>query len=243
MVGQDMERGSGIAMWRQIEDLIRQDIVEGTWKPGDRLPTETELAERFGVNRHTLRRALGALRDSGLVRIEQGRGTFVQDDVIDYAVSRRTRFSENISNLARRPSGEIVRTGVIAANAQIAGALELRRGQKVVLVEAVNLVDGRAVSIVAHHFAHTRFAGLDEIYRETGSITKAFKQFGIDDYLRKLSRVSARLPDADDARLLGMARAQPILYTESINVDLDGRPIEYSIARSAGHRMQLVFEF
>ena len=238
-----MERGSGIAMWRQIEDLMRQDIIEGTWKPGDRLPTETELAERFSVNRHTLRRALAALRDSGLVRIEQGRGTFVQDDVIDYAVTRRTRFSENIANLARQPSGEVVRTGVIEANAQIASALELRRGQKVVLVEAVNLVDGRAVSIVAHHFPHTRFAGLDEIYSETGSITKAFKQFGIDDYLRRLSRVSARLPDADDARLLGMARAQPILYTESINVDLEGRPIEYSIARSAGHRMQLVFEF
>jgi GntR family phosphonate transport system transcriptional regulator len=238
-----MERGSGIAMWRQIEDRMRQDIVEGLWKPGDRLPTEAELAERFGVNRHTLRRALAALRDSGLVRIEQGRGTFVQDDVIDYAVTRRTRFTQNITSLERRPSGEIVRTGTIAATAQVATALDLRRGQKVVLVEAVNLVDGRPVSIVAHHFPHARFEGLDQTYRETGSITKALRRHGIDDYLRKLSRVSARLPDADDARLLGMARAQPILYTESINVDLDGRPIEYSIARSAGHRLQLVFEF
>jgi GntR family phosphonate transport system transcriptional regulator len=238
-----MERGSGIAMWRQIEDRVRQDIIDGQWKPGDRLPTETDLAERFGVNRHTMRRALAALRDSGLLRIEQGRGTFVQDDVIDYAVTRRTRFSQNIMSLERRPSGEVVRSGTIAATGQIAKALKLRRGQKVVLLEAVNLVDGRPVSIVAHHFPHVRFKGLDQVYSETKSITKALKRYGVDDYLRKVSRVSARLPDADDALLLDMARAQPILYTESINVDMDGMPIEYSVARSAGHRMQLVFEF
>ena len=238
-----MDRDSGIAMWRQIEDRMRQDIAGGLWKPGEQLPTEAELAERFDVNRHTLRRALAALRDSGMVRIEQGRGTFVQDDVIDYAVTRRTRFTQNITSLERRPSGEVVRTGTISATAQIAKALDLRRGQKVVLVEAVNLVDARPISIVAHHFPHARFEGLEQAYRATGSITKALRGYGIDDYLRKLSRVSARLPDADDARLLGMARAQPILYTESINVDLEGHPIEYSIGRSAGHRLQLVFEF
>jgi GntR family phosphonate transport system transcriptional regulator len=238
-----MERGSGIAMWRQIEDRVRQDIIEGRWKPGERLPTETGLAQQFSVNRHTVRRALAALRDGGLVRIEQGRGTFVQDDVIDYAVTRRTRFSENIANLERRPSGQVVRTATVRATGPIAAALKLRRGQQAVLVEAINMVDGRPVSVVAHYFPFMRFKGIDAAYRETGSITKSLKRFGIDDYFRKSSRVSARLPDADDAHLLNMARAQPILFTESINVDVDGQPIEYSIARGAGHRLQLVFEF
>jgi len=238
-----MERGSGIAMWRQIEDRVRQDIIGGHWKPGERLPTEAELAERFAVNRHTVRRALAALRDSGLVRIEQGRGTFVQDDVIDYVVTRRTRFSENIASLERRPSGQVVRTGTVRANAQVAAGLKLRRGQKVVLIEAINMVDGRPVSIVAHYFPFARFDGIDAAYREIGSITKSLKRFGVDDYFRKSSRVSARLPDAEDARLLNMARAQPILFTESVNVDSDGLPIEFSIARGAGHRLQLVFEF
>lgn len=238
-----MEQGSGIAMWRQIEDRMRHDIISGMWKPGERLPTESELAARFNVNRHTVRRALGALRDSGMVRIEQGRGSFVQDDVIDYAVRRRTRFSENIANMERRPSGKLVRAGAVSSTNQVATSLGLRRGTKVVLVEAVNLVDGRPISIVAHYFPHARFKGLDDVYRETRSITMSLRQFGVDDYFRKISRVSARLPDADDAHLLGMARAQPILYTESINVDQDDQPIEYSIGRSAGHRLQLVFEF
>ena len=238
-----MDRTSGVAMWRQIEDRLKRDLVEGRWKAGDRLPTEAELAESFGVNRHTLRRAVASLRDAGVLRVEQGHGTFISDDMIDYAISRRTRFSENITGLDRRPSGKVVRSGQIAATTEIAEALEIWRGHKVVLIEAVNLVDERPVSLVAHHFPAFRFKGIDTAYEQTWSITRALGQYGIGDYFRKSSRVSTRLPEASDAEHLAMARTQPILFVESINVDLQGQPIEYSVARSAGHRMNLVFEF
>ncbi|QBC42426.1 hypothetical protein C1H71_01845 [Iodobacter fluviatilis] len=62
----------------------------------DRLPNETDLATRFAVNRHTIRRALQAIEAQGLVRIEQGRGTFVQEELIDYQLGRRTRFSHSL---------------------------------------------------------------------------------------------------------------------------------------------------
>ncbi|MEJ2675982.1 MAG: GntR family transcriptional regulator, partial [Acidihalobacter sp.] len=80
--------------WRQIYGTLAEEMQQGILRPGQRLPTEPELAERFGVNRHTLRRAMAELRDDGLVRIERGRGTFVQEEVIDYPVTRRTRFSD-----------------------------------------------------------------------------------------------------------------------------------------------------
>lgn len=238
-----MERGGGIAMWRQIEDRLRADIARGTWQPGERLPTEAELAERFAVNRHTLRRAVASLRDAGVLRVEQGRGTFVRDDMIDYAVAPRTRFSENIARLARLPGGRIVRQAVIPASGDAAQALAMRRGHKVVLIEAVNMVDGRPVSIVAHHFPHGRFKGIDAAYGETGSITRALARYGVADYLRKTTRIQARLPETGDADLLDMPRTQPILHAESVNVDLEGQPVEYTVARIAGHRMQLVVDF
>lgn len=238
-----MERGGGIAMWRQIEDRLRADIARGTWKPGERLPTEAELAERFDVNRHTLRRAVASLRDAGVLRVEQGRGTFVRDDMIDYAVAPRTRFSENIARLERQPGGRVVRLATVPATAEMAQALGMRRGQKVVLIEAVNMVDRRPVSIVAHHFPHGRFKGIDTAYEETGSITRALARFGVHDYLRKTTRVQARLPEAADAALLDMPRTQPILHAESVNVDMQGQPVEYTVARIAGHRMQLVVDF
>ncbi|WP_293761837.1 GntR family transcriptional regulator, partial [uncultured Aquitalea sp.] len=82
-----IERGSGVAVWRQIENTLAEEIAGGRLQAGERLPTELQLAERFGVNRHTIRRAVSTLVERGLLRVEQGRGTFVQDNAIDYAIS------------------------------------------------------------------------------------------------------------------------------------------------------------
>src|SRR5262245_55865358 len=103
------ERTAGMALWRIIETTLATEISAGVFKPGDRLPTEAELARRFAVNRHTLRRAMAALADAGKVRIEQGRGTFVQENVIEYPVSRRTRFSEVLTAQHYHPRGELLR--------------------------------------------------------------------------------------------------------------------------------------
>ena len=86
-------REAGVSLWRQIVRIIEADIASGTHQPGARLPTEAQLAVRFGVNRHTIRRALEELSRNGLVRVEQGRDSFVAEDVLDYEVAARTRFS------------------------------------------------------------------------------------------------------------------------------------------------------
>ncbi len=72
------------------------------------MPTEAELSGLFQVNRHTVRRALEELSRDGLVRIEQGRGSFVAEDVLDYAVEARTRFSEWIRKHNKEPSGQVL---------------------------------------------------------------------------------------------------------------------------------------
>src|SRR3546814_8669073 len=63
--------------------ILADEIRTGQWGEGARLPTEAELAARFRVNRHTLRRAIGGLVDRGLVRVEQGRGIFVRENVLE----------------------------------------------------------------------------------------------------------------------------------------------------------------
>ncbi len=237
-----MERNTGIALWRQIAQAIEGEISSGEFAPGSRLPTEAQLAERFSVNRHTLRRAMSSLQDRGLIRVEQGRGTFVQDDVIDYLIDRRTRFSENVRRLGRVPGGRLVRGEHMPADARVAQGLGIRPGHLVILVELIHAVDNRPLTITAHFFPANRFEGIVEAYRETNSITQALKKFGIDDYFRKQTRVSARLPTVNDARHLNMPRSQPIVVAESVNVDAQGRPIEFAIARCAGQRLQFVFE-
>ena len=242
MTDQDLARGTGTALWRQIAERLERDIVSGNRQPGERLPTEMQMAEEFGVNRHTLRRAVAALAEQGLVRIEQGRGTFVQESVIDYRVKKRTRFSENMLGHRREPSGRILAIREEPAEDAVAKALEIRKGTTVIVVERIGEVDGRPLSIASHYYPKARFPTLPEVMRDTGSITQTMERLGVGDYTRKVTKVTARAARAADARLLQQSPNKPILMTEGINIDATGRPVEYSVARWASDRVQMVFE-
>lgn len=237
-----MARSEGLAIWRQISEALAREIVGGERQPGDRLPTEQQLAARFGVNRHTVRRALAALTGQGLVRVEQGRGAFVQEAVLDYRVRKRTRFSENVLAERREPGGRLLRAVEMKADDAVARALELRKGSQVAMLEIVREADGRPISVSAHYFPKARFPDVIESYGEAGSVTKVLARLGVDDYTRKVTRVTARMPRAADARTLQQPANRPILLAESINVGPDGRPVEYVVGRFASDRVQIVFE-
>ncbi len=237
-----LRREPGLTLWRQIVSLIESEIAEGAHEPGGKLPTEAVLAARFAVNRHTVRRALEELSRRGLVRVEQGRGSFVAEDVLDYAISARTRFSEWIRRHSKEPSGRTLELREIAADGAIAAGLGVRVGARVILLERLGLADGRPVSLGSHHFPAARFPGLLAALRCASTITDALAEVGVADYRRLVSRVSARMPLAQEAALLAMPRNRPLLVTENVNVDGRDAVVEFGIARYPTPRVQIVFE-
>lgn len=239
-----IERGAGVTLWRQIERSIEADIVAGRAASGSRLPTEAQLAATFRVNRHTVRRAMEELERRGLVRIEQGRGSFVAEDVIDYRVGPRTRFSEVIARGNRAPSGRVIRIGEVPASDAAASALRIRKGRPLWLVERVGLADGRPVSYGLHHFSQARFPGLPEaLAGSRGALTPALAACGLADYARASTRVTARLPTPQEAEHLRQPRNRAVIVCENVNIDSDRTPVEYCIALYPAGRVQLVFEF
>ena len=103
--GEMVERGAGVAVWRQIEQILLAEIADHGFGEEGRLPSETELARRFDVNRHTVRQALMRLASMGLVSVKPGQGTFVQPGAIDYRIGRRTRFTGcGFRPTSRRPT-------------------------------------------------------------------------------------------------------------------------------------------
>jgi GntR family phosphonate transport system transcriptional regulator len=185
---------------------------------------------------------VAALAEQGLVRVEQGRGIFVQENVIDYRIGRRTRFSENLSAQHKEASGKLLYAADLPADRPVAAALGLRKGVMVTMIERLGEADGRPINVSSHYFPKARFPEFVEHYRATGSITAALALSGVSDYSRKSTKVTARVVRAADARLLGQPPSRPILMTESINVDAVGLPIEYSVGRWASDRVQIVFE-
>lgn len=227
-------------VWQRIAQVLSADI-EGQ-AAGARLPTEARLAERFGVNRHTVRRAIESLVRQGRLRVEQGRGAFVADEVLDYMVSARTRFSEWIRRHDKVPAGEMLRLRELPARHDVAAALGIGEGEAVALLERLGRADGIPISLTDHHFPVARLPGIVDALRAAPTITEALIRVGVADYTRQSTRVSARMPSEMEAGLLHIDRTRPLLICENVNIGLDGAVVEFGIGRYPSARVQVVFE-
>lgn len=235
------QRPEGIAIWAAIEQTLSNEISVGRYQPGEQLPSEHALALRFAVNRHTVRQALAHLATRGVIRITHGRGSFVSEWAIDYVLGKRTRFSRNLAAIGLAGQHRVMEVRHIAATAKISTILGIPAGETVTLVVTAGEADGRTIS-VGEHFFPPRFVGIGEAVNTTGSISLALTGYGVADYTRKRSEITARLPDAQTARRLGQAESRPVLCVEGINVSTSGEIIEFGRTYFPGDQLQLVVE-
>lgn len=235
-------RRRGVSVWRQIADALKTEIQDRRYTDSGRLPGEIELAARFGVNRHTLRQAVAALQLEGLVRIEPGRGTFVQHDVLDYRLTERTRFNENLLQQGLLPGRQLLTARSVTAPERAAQALGLPKGSLTLMVQTLNEANGEPIGLATAYYPKQRFDGLLEMLSSDQSTSDILKHFGVQDYVRKLSRIGTKMPDDETARLLGQPNSRPLLWVESTDVDLETLPIKYGECYFCGDRVQLVIE-
>jgi len=229
-------------IWRQIASTLEDEMDNGVYRPGDQLPTESTLAQRFQVNRHTVRRAMSSLQELGRVQIEQGRGTFVQSELIDYPIGERTRFTQIINEKKRLPAKTLLRAEQVRADPTVSRNLGIRKGAPVVLLEAISVVDSQPISVATHYHPAKRFEGMIAAFKTSLSVTEALKACGVDDYKRFSTKITATMPTRQIATHLQQPTTRPVLQTESIDVDMDGRAIEYGVSYFASDRTQLVVE-
>jgi len=228
-----------LPLYQQIADELRQNIQESVFKIGDRLPTETELSERFEVNRHTLRRAMEVLRHEGIVDVERGRGTFVVAAPITVPIGKRVRFNEALKAQSVEPQWQVLQVIELPADDRIAQNLALAPGDPVVLYERLSLSEDVPLSLSSSYFPSARFPQLVEHCQTYRSVSVMLQAEYDCDHIRQSTRLSARLAHAKDARILRMPATKPILLSESINVDQTGRVIEFGVTRFRGDRMEL----
>jgi GntR family transcriptional regulator, phosphonate transport system regulatory protein len=233
---------AGISLWRRIADELEQSIANGAFEAGSKMPGEIEMAMRFGVNRHTVRRAIAALAHRGLLRAERGSGTFVEAKRISYPIRQRTRFSEIVGGAGRAAGGRLVSGMVEPAASEIAARLKLKARTSVVRLEIIRQADRIPISAVTSWLAAARFPGAARVYGSTHSMTRMLAHFGVRDYVRKSTHISAVLADAADAGRLKVTLGRPILVVESVDVDGDGCPVLTTRSRFAADRLEFVIE-
>jgi GntR family phosphonate transport system transcriptional regulator len=232
----------GITLWRRIADDIEQEIALGTHAAGDRLPGEVEIAARFGVNRHTVRRALAELTERGLVRAERGSGTYVEGKRLAYPIGARTRFSEIVGSAGRGADGRLIAHASESATPDIAKRLGLKVGDMVVRLEILRSADRVPICATTTWLPAARAPDAARVFRASRSITATLAHFGIKDYRRQSTRITAAAADAFDAQHLQVAPGRSVLIVDSVNVTMTGTPIQISRARFAADRVELLVE-
>lgn len=229
-------------VWKAIANALRSDLAEGRYSTGDKLPTEAALADRFGVNRHTVRHGIAALVDEGLIRTRRGAGAFVAATPTDYPIGKRVRFHENLIAAGRQPDKRVLGIEERAATQGEAQALAVSAGATLCAYHGLSLADGQPIAVFESLFPLLRLAGMTEALQETSSVTAALTAVGVSDYTRVSTRLTAVRATAPQALHLSLKEGEPLLRSTSVNVDRNGSPVEYGRTWFAGDRVTLTLE-
>jgi len=233
-----INRSSGEAVYSQISRSLEQE-VKAYYKAGDFLPSEQDLADRFSVNRHTLRRAIDELVSMGLVERLHGKGSMVLDHSLDYSIGENSRFTESLESRGKTTNSKVLRKLVVPAGDGVSRRLQIQEGAPVIWVETLRKVDGVPFCIISHFIPQKNFEVIESDYNG-GSLHKFIRdRLGLK-LRRTESLITAVLPQGDDALHLSMSQHMPVLRVKSQNVNANNElPVEYAITRFRSDRIQL----
>nr|WP_163501376.1 phosphonate metabolism transcriptional regulator PhnF [Halomonas socia] len=236
-----MSRQKEPPIYRQLADTLASE-VRGEYSAGDLLPSESELAARFAVNRHTVRRALDELVAEGLVTRHQGRGTQVVDRRLDYRLSAGSKVTHNLADLGMATETRCLAQCLDTPPVSIAQRFALPDNERLLRVETHRYVEGVPLMWICHWFDPQRVPGWIERYR--GGSTRAFldQHYGLR-LRRRQARIEAGSANASDARWLQCALNAPLLQITSDNVDPTGAMVEVSVSRARADRLSYHIDF
>lgn len=238
---EDVDGAAYVPLWRRIENSLREWMTSGEYAPGAQLPPDRQIAEMFGANRLTVRRALSSLQQQGMLRVEHGVGTFV-DERVRYNLGERVRFNQNLRASNVTPSRRVVSTAVIEATDKVANRLGLDVGALVTRFNLIGFANDKPISVGPKFCSRDRFPTIVDVFKAEQSFTAAFRHFGVTDYRRKYTHVIGRFATAGEARVLKQPKASVVLAFESLDVDLDGKPVSYQEGCYSGDRIAFVIE-
>ena len=135
-----------VPLYHQLKLALEEDIKRGTYKPGDRLPSEPELIRQYGISRITVRQALDDLETEGLIVRRHGKGTYVAEARIEQELVRLTDFGEDMERAGQKPSSRVLAFEHETASPLLAQSLRIASGTEVVRVDRLRLGDGRPVA-------------------------------------------------------------------------------------------------
>jgi len=237
-----VQRQTGVALWRQIADRIREAISNGAYDETGMVPPETMLAAIRRQPAYGAQCAGGTGAGGDRPCGTRSRHADRTQGAAEFPDHKAHALYAGIGDQAREMRGLLLDEAKEEAGAEVARWLGLKPGEQVIRLETLRQADKRPVSRATSWFPAERFAGIGEAYRAGESITKAFAELGLPDYVRATTEVTAAHASAADMADLELTPGAILLIAKAMNTDLDGVPVQYSISRFAADRVQFTIE-
>lgn len=229
-----------IPLYEQIEVILRDRIR--TMQPGERLPSDRDLAEEFGVSFVTARQAVSRLAGDGLVERHVGRGTFVAGARMEKNMSGLTSFSDDMSRRGMAVHSQVLECAVRPATQEVAQALQIADNSPVVHIRRVRFADQVPMIIEAVNLYALAFPGLaDEDFARQSLYEVLERRYGVA-LVAARGVLSAVMPTTEEAQMLGITRGTPLLVVCRTAYNHHNEPIEYGESRYRSDRYQVPIE-
>jgi GntR family transcriptional regulator len=231
-----------IPLHHQVYQDLNAALDAGEWRPGDRLPTERELAQRYGCSLITVRHALGELVRESRIERTRGRGTFVLQPRIDRDIAGTMSFAEEMQRRGLDAATRLVTARIEPAGEAVASSLEITADAPVVYLERVRLGGGEPLILEQARLPAERFAGLLAFDLEQRSLYDILAERYATRIVRARETVEPVMLRAREARLLDLPAKSLALQITGIAFEADGSPVEAARSFVRGDRTRYYLE-
>lgn len=217
-------------LYDQIKVLLTQSLIGGEWRPGDMIPSEIELDNRYKVSQGTVRKAIDSLASENILIRRQGKGTFVATHKEDNVKLRFLRLTA-VNGQKELLQNEFISCIKSKAEGRIAQALDMKAGASTIEVKRLLSFSGRPVIYDHIIVPAASFKGLNgsKVEESNGSMYSMYEtQFGIR-MVRAEERLKAVAADAEVAKALGLKQGFPLLSIERVSFTYGDKPMEWRL--------------
>ncbi len=217
-------------LYIQVKEGLVGYLIDGTWQPGQLIPSEIELARQTGVSQGTVRKALDAMTAEHLLIRRQGRGTYVAVPEESQILFRYYRMRPDRGEHSF-PTSTILSSNVQKANDLECRALNLNTGDDIICILRIRKIGGTPILTETIALPVSRFDGFAELDVIPNNVYQLYSERWGITVARASERLKAVLSNASDAGLLGCETAAPLLQISRVAYDLEDKPVELRLSR------------
>ena len=211
-------------LYTQLMEVIERQILTGDRDPGERLPTEGEMAKQFGVSIITVRHAMSGLCEKGLVERKQGKGTFVKSLKHTRDIRKLEGFSDSCLRQGIQPGGQMLENRQVLLSDKLCASLGQPAGSQGILISRLRFADQVPVAIEKNYFPMCNLSLLGQRF-DNNSLFQYLKEQEHVTVSRADKRIELCRATSEEGALLQVPSGTPMLFVKSVTYDQSGTPL------------------